>query len=62
MFDWVVMGGASKSTQTAEYYPPFDDIFHLYRQARESKCSIYMKTNLLGERIREYPKDTGEHG
>jgi len=55
MFDWVVMGGASKSTQTPEYLPPFDDIVHIYSQARTSGCKVYMKTNLLGNRIREYP-------
>ena len=56
MFDWVVMGGASKSTQTPEYLPPFDDIVHLYQQARASGCKVYQKTNLLGERVREYPE------
>lgn len=55
MFDWVVMGGSSKSTQTPEYYPPFDDIVHLYEQARDAGCKVYQKTNLLHERIREYP-------
>lgn len=53
MFDWVVMGGASKSTQTAEYWPPFDDVLHLYQQARAADCRVYMKTNLL--RLREFP-------
>lgn len=53
MFDWVVMGGASSSTQTPEYRPPFDDIAHLHYQARAAGCMIYQKTNL---RIREYPK------
>lgn len=55
MFDWVVIGGASKSTRTPEYHPPFDDIVHLYQQARQSSCKVYMKTNLLGDRVREYP-------
>ena len=60
MFDWVVMGGASRSTQTPEYKPPFDDIVHLYNQARQSNCKIYQKTNLIpgmsnDQRIREYP-------
>jgi len=55
MFDWVVMGGSSKSSQTPEYKPPFEDILHLYSQARQSGCKVYMKTNLLGERLREYP-------
>lgn len=56
MFDWVVMGGSSKSTQTPEYYPPFDDIVHLHNQARNSGCKIYQKTNLI-QRMREYPME-----
>lgn len=61
MFDWVVMGGSSKSTQTEEYKPPFDDIVHLHNQARLSNCKIYQKTNLIpgmdnDQRIREYPE------
>lgn len=61
MFDWVVMGGSSRSTQTPEYRPPFDDIVHLYNQARASGCLVYQKTNLIPgmsdeQRIREYPK------
>ena len=53
MFDWVVMGGASKSSKTAEYWPPFDDVLHLYQQAKKHNLPVYMKTNLL--RLREYP-------
>lgn len=60
MFDWVVMGGSSRSSQTAEYRPPFDDIVHLYNQARAAGCAVYQKTNLIPgmsdeQRIREYP-------
>lgn len=60
MFDWVVYGGSSASTQTAEYRPPFDDIAHLYNQARIAGCKVYQKTNLIPgmsdtQRIREYP-------
>jgi protein gp37 len=56
MFDWVVMGGASKSTQTPEMRPPFDDIVNVYEQARSAGCRVYMKTNLgIEQRIREYP-------
>ena len=60
MFDWVVIGGSSKSTQTPEYRPPFDDIVHIYNQARESNCKVYQKTNLIPgmsdeQRIREFP-------
>lgn len=60
MFDWVVIGGASKSTQTPEFRPPFDWIVDLYQQAREAGCKVYFKTNLL-ERVREYP-GIGEDG
>jgi len=55
MFDWLTMGGSSKSTQTPEYKPPFEDIVHLYNQAKQANCQVYFKTNLLGDRIREYP-------
>lgn len=60
MFDWVVMGGSSASTQTPEYRPPFDDIVYLYNQARIAGCKVYQKTNLIPgmsneQRIREYP-------
>lgn len=55
IFDWVIMGGSSRSTQTPEYKPPFNDIVHFYNQTRQSNCQVYFKTNLLGDRIREYP-------
>ncbi len=60
MFDWVVMGGASSSTKTPEFKPPFDWIVNLYSQARDSDCQLYFKTNLIpgmtdNQRIREYP-------
>jgi len=55
MFDWVVMGGSSKSTQTPEFKPPFEWINHLYNQARGANCEIYQKTNLLGTRELGYP-------
>lgn len=54
MFDWVIMGGSSKSTQTQEFRPPREWVNHLQAQARDAGCKIYEKTNLL-ERIREYP-------
>jgi protein gp37 len=60
LFDWIVMGGASRSSQTPEHKPPFDDIVHLHNQARDSGLLIYQKTNLMPgisneQRIREYP-------
>ena len=55
MFDWVVIGGASKSTQSEEFFPPREWIADLEDRAREDGCMIYEKTNLF-QRIKEYPR------
>ena len=54
LFDWMAVGGASKSTQTPEFRPPREWIVDLEQQARRAGCKVYEKTNLLS-RIREYP-------
>jgi protein gp37 len=54
MFDWIVIGGASPSTQTPGFRPPREWVDHLERQAREAGCRVYEKTNLL-VRLTEYP-------
>jgi len=56
-FDWIVIGGASKSTQTPEWHPPFAWIEDLVRQARDAGCKVYFKTNLLRKRLLELPFD-----
>lgn len=57
MFDWVVMGGSSKSTQTPEFKPPFEWIAHLWNQAKAINLPVYMKTNLgIDQRVKEYPQ------
>jgi protein gp37 len=53
-FDWVVLGGASGSTQTPEWRPPRAWSEALRLQAEAAGCMVYEKTNLL-ERIRDYP-------
>lgn len=65
LFDWVVIGGASKSNKTPEWVPPFDWVSDLHQQARDNGCKVYHKDNLkLGEQIRlkefpwEKPKQT----
>ena len=58
LFDWVVVGGSSKSTQTTEFKPPIEWTFHLWEQAKNHGLPFYMKTNLGVEnesRHREYP-------
>jgi protein gp37 len=64
MFDWVVVGGASRSARTEAFRPPLEWIIHLESQARTANCKLYEKTNLfelreknLPTRIREYPTD-----
>lgn len=54
MFNWIVLGGASKSTQTPEWRPPRAWINDIEKKAHEAGCMVYEKTNLL-ERVREYP-------
>jgi protein gp37 len=54
MFDWVVIGGSSRSSQTPEFQPPWEWIEHLTNQARAAGCKVYWKPNLKN-RPREYP-------
>jgi len=55
LFDWVIVGGASKTPSFKEFRPPREWIIHIEDQAKRAGCAVYEKTNLL-ERIREYPE------
>lgn len=58
LFDWIVIGGASKSNNTPEWTPPFDWIVDLHNQARLAGCKIYHKDNLgfnESMRLKEFP-------
>lgn len=58
LFDWVVIGGASRSANTPGWVPPFDWIADLHAQARAAGCAVYHKDNLgLGDdiRLKEFP-------
>lgn len=56
MFSWVVIGGASKSTQTPEWIPPRIWVSDLEYQARQAGCMVYEKSNLQPiERLCEFP-------
>jgi protein gp37 len=63
LFDWVVIGGASAQSGTAnspatpEWRPPFPWIVDVVEQARAAGVKVYFKTNLLGHRILEMPFD-----
>lgn len=54
-FDWIVIGGASKSSATPEWKPPFEWVLDLVEQARVAGVKVYFKTNLLGPRMLELP-------
>lgn len=54
LFQWVVIGGASVSTKTPEWVPPFDWLASLHLAALEAGCRVYHKTNLkLPDEMRE---------
>jgi protein gp37 len=52
LFNWVVIGGASKSTQTPEWTPPAAWTIRVAAQFLEHDIPVYLKTN---GRPREYP-------
>lgn len=56
LFDWVVIGGSSKSEQTPEWHPPYRWIESLVRQCDDAKVPVYMKTNLgIANRLLQLP-------
>lgn len=58
LFDWVVIGGSSKSTQTPSWTPALDWIVDLHSAARRAGCRIYYKANAgMSDdlRIKEFP-------
>lgn len=54
MFDWVVLGGQSASTQAPAFQPPWEWVEDLVQQARAAACLVYFKPN-LETRPQEYP-------
>jgi protein gp37 len=55
IFQWVVMGGSSRSSQTPEWRPPWRWICEVTAEAMKAGCAVYHKTNLFPERMRDYP-------
>jgi len=55
MFNWIVIGGATKSTQTPAFDPPMEWVRHLLQQAHAAGIeSVYAKANLRA--LRGYPQ------
>jgi protein gp37 len=49
MFDMVVVGGASKSSQTPEFWPPIGWIIDIMIKADQDDVAIYLKENAVKE-------------
>lgn len=47
-FDWVVIGGASRSSKTPSWFPPHEWIIDLVAQCRAAGARVYFKSNLFG--------------
>lgn len=62
LFQWVVIGGSSRSSATPEWHPPFPWIEDVVKQFRDVGAKIYFKTNLLGSRLLELPFDAPLNG
>lgn len=54
LFDWVIVGGQSRSSQQPELQPEWEWVENLLWQARQTGARFYMKTNIRS-RPREYP-------
>jgi len=58
LFDWVVIGGASRSAETPAWIPPLAWMIDLYNQAKDAGCAVYFKSNCGIDdeiRIKEFP-------
>lgn len=59
LWDWIVIGGASRSSQTPAWHPPLSWVEDLEGQAAEAGCRVYRKPNLFAPR-REMPWDAAQ--
>lgn len=55
LFQWIVIGGSSRSTETPEWRVPFDWWMPLHLKAKSIGLTVYHKDNLMTERERGYP-------
>jgi protein gp37 len=58
LFQWVVIGGASRSNETPEWQPPFEWVARLYLTFKDAGARVYIKDNIGfngPRRPREYP-------
>lgn len=56
VFDWIVMGGRSRSTGAPEFQPQWEWVYSLTQQATSAGLKVYWKPNLT-VRPQEYPTE-----
>jgi protein gp37/ParB-like chromosome segregation protein Spo0J len=58
MFDWVVIGAQTASTQPDGFHPAFapefDWVVDIYQKAREGGCAVHFKPNLIDGKSRDW--------
>lgn len=54
-FNWIVLGGASSSSQTPEWHPPRAWVAAIEDEAVKAGVAFYEKSNLFGPRLKGYP-------
>lgn len=58
MFDWVVIGAQTASTQPDGFHPPFapefDWVVDIYQKARAAGCKVHFKPNLIDGKSRDW--------
>jgi len=58
MFDWVVIGGQSRSSGAPEFFPDPIWVLDLIHDARAAGCAVYLKPNISrigGLELKQYP-------
>lgn len=55
IFQWIAIGGASRSSQTPEWKPPRRWVRDMWTAAEKAGCAVYLKSNLNDERWRDFP-------
>lgn len=59
-FQWIVLGGASRSSQTPVWHPPARWVLDIKEEATRLGIPYFLKTNIRPEREEYYPGQTPE--
>jgi protein gp37 len=56
LFDLIVIGGASPSTETPAWIPPYEWLADLMHQADAAACAVFLKSNLYRKEVPGGPR------